>query len=322
VSNRKWLVAAGLLISAALLAVVLWRLDWPVFAAEMRRLHFAPLTVAMTLIAVSIALRSLRWNLAAGAPLRRVRAFWRATVIGLAFNHVYPLRAGELVRIFVLRHMAALPLGQATTSAVVDRLADVLLLGICALAVAGVHTGIPHAEKAAIGTLALACTALIVLIGFAKGDRVWRGRVARWSAKAPPYLAGRIERFYASAVATSALLVSPLGLIRIVALTVVAFLSDCAAMFCVMPLIAPLSVLVFLALGTSLPSGPGYIGVYQLASVLALGLFGIGESAAVAYSIVFQLCVIATVVPLAALAAVGHRDDIRSARSAFTRADP
>jgi uncharacterized protein (TIRG00374 family) len=322
--NRKWLLAAGCSVSAAFLAVILWRLDWPVFVSEIRRVHYAPLIVAMTLIALSIALRSLRWNLAAGAPLGTYWAFWRAAVIGLAFNHIYPLRAGEVIRIFMLRRMASLPLGQAATSALIDRLADVLLLGICALAVAAAHTGLPYAEKLAGGTLALACAALVVLIVFAKGDRIWRGWFTRWSANVPRYLRERLQRFYAGAVETSALVASPLRLARIMGITSVAYVLDCAAVFSAMkafgwevPLIAPITVLVFVALGTSLPSGPGYVGVYQLACVLALALFGIAESTAVAYSIVFQLCVLATVVPLAALAAAGHREELRSARRAL-----
>ena len=59
--------------------------------------------------------------------------------------------------------------------------------------------------------------------------------------------------------------------------------------------------------------------VVYAAATLALALFGIGESAAVAYSIVFQLCLLATVIPLAALAAASHRAEFRSARSALVR---
>jgi uncharacterized protein (TIRG00374 family) len=322
--NRKWVPAAGCAVSAAFLAVILWRLDWPVFVSEMRRVHYASLIVAMMLIALSVAVRSLRWNLAAGVPLSAYSAFWNAAVIGLAFNHIYPLRAGEVVRIFMLRQMASVPLGQAATSALIDRLADVLLLGICALAVAAAHTGLPYADKLAGGTLALACAALVALILFAKGDRIWRSWFNRWRTHVPPYLVERIQRFYAGAVGTSALFASPVNLARIVAITAVAFVLDCAAVFSAieafgweLPLIASVTVLVFLALATSLPSAPGYAGVYQIACVLALALFGIVESSAVAYSIVFQLCVLATVVPLAALAAAGHREELRSARSAL-----
>jgi glycosyltransferase 2 family protein len=308
------------------LAVVLWRLDWPVFAAEMRRVNLLPLVLAIAAIALSIALRALRWNVAAGVPLHAYGAFWNAAVIGLAFNHIYPLRAGEVARIFMLNQMAAVPLGRSATSALIDRLADVLLLGVSALLVTAAHAGIPYAGGLAAGTLALACAALVGLVIFGKGDRIWRRLFARWVAPLPERLRARLKGLYAAAVETSALIASPLQILRIAAITTAAFAFDCLAVYSALqafawnlPAIAAVTVFVFLALGTSLPSAPGFAGVYQVACVLALALFGIGESAAVAYSIVLQLCLLATVIPLAALAAASHRREFRSARSAVVR---
>jgi uncharacterized protein (TIRG00374 family) len=325
-SARKWLFVAGCCLSAAFLAAILWRLDWPVFVAEFRRLRYAWLALTVMLIIFGMALRALRWNLAAGAQLRAYPAFWNAAVIGLMLNQVYPLRAGEIVRIFALRQMAGIPLGRAATSALVDRLADALLLGICAVAVVAAHTGVPYAERLAAGALMVACAALAALIIFAKGDHIWRSWSSRWSAKISAGLQKRIGRFYAGAVETAALIASPLQLMRIVAITAAAFAIDFAIMFSAikafgwdLPLIAPVTVLVFLAVGTSLPSAPGYAGVYQIACVLALALFGINESPAVAYSIVVQVCVLATIASLAGLAAASHRDELRSVRSALAK---
>jgi uncharacterized protein (TIRG00374 family) len=247
-------------------------------------------------------------------------------VIGLAFNHIYPLRAGEVARIFMLNQMAAVPLGRAATSALIDRLADVLLLGVSALLGAAVHTGLPYAEGLAGGTLALACAAIVTIIILGKGDRLWRGWFGRWAARVPERFRSRLQALYVGAVETSSLLASPLQLIRIVAITACAFALDCAAVFCVLeafawelPLIASLTVLVFVALGTSLPSAPGFAGVYQVACVLALALFGISGSSAVAFSIVYQLSLLAIVIPLAALAVASHRNEFRSARGAAGR---
>ena len=39
----------------------------------------------------------------------------------------------------------------------------------------------------------------------------------------------------------------------------------------------------------NLPSAPGYIGIYQVACVLALTLYGIDQNLALAYSIVLHL---------------------------------
>lgn len=325
-SARKWLFVASCFLSAAFLAAILWRLDWPVFVAEFRRLQYEWLVLTVIFIVLGIALRSLRWNLATGIPLRAFPAYWNAAVIGLALNHVYPLRAGEIVRIILLRQMASVPLGQAATSALIDRLADALLLGACAVAVVATHTGLPYAEKLAAGTLVLACGALAALIIFAKGHHIWRGWFARWNIKVSLGMQERLKRFYAGVVETAVLIASPFKLTRIVAITVVAFASDFAVVFSAtkafgweLPLIAPVTVLVFLAVGTSLPSAPGYAGVYQIACIFALAFFGIGDSSAVAYSIVLQLCVLGTIAPLAGLAAFQHSDQMRSARSDFSK---
>lgn len=325
-SARKWLFAAGCCLSAAFLAAILWRLDWPVFIAEFRRLRFAWLAAAVGFIIAGMALRSLRWNLAAGLPLSAFPAFWNASVIGLMLNQVYPLRAGEVVRIFALRQMAAVPLGRAATSALIDRLADALLLGVCAIALVTAHTGVPYAERLAAGTLVLACAALAALIVLSKGDHIWRDWLTRWSKKVSPGMQERLKRFYAGALETATLISSPLQMARIVVITVIVFAFDFGVMFSTinsfgweLPMIAPITVLVFLAVGTSLPSAPGYAGVYQIACVLALALFGVSESPAVAFSIVLQLCVLATIVPLAGMAASSHRDDLRSVRSALAK---
>ncbi len=45
--------------------------------------------------------------------------------------------------------------------------------------------------------------------------------------------------------------------------------------------------------------------------MLAFALLDVGESPAVSYSIVVQICVPATIVPLAGLSACGHREEPR-----------
>jgi glycosyltransferase 2 family protein len=55
-----------------------------------------------------------------------------------------------------------------------------------------------------------------------------------------------------------------------------------------LPVQAAMTVGVFLAIGSLLPAAPGYVGIYQVACVLGLKWYGIGESAALAYSVVAQ----------------------------------
>ena len=47
-----------------------------------------------------------------------------------------------------------------------------------------------------------------------------------------------------------------------------------------------IAMTVVVAIAVSVPSAPGFIGALQLGCVLALAIFGISESQAIAYSIV------------------------------------
>jgi hypothetical protein len=61
-----------------------------------------------------------------------------------------------------------------------------------------------------------------------------------------------------------------------------------------LPISAPLLLWVALAAGTSLPSTPGYIGVYQIAAVWGLSIYNVPSHQAVAVAFVLQavlLCV-------------------------------
>lgn len=316
---RKWLLAAGLFVSAVILAAILWRLDWPAFLAELGRVRYSWLAVTLVIFVLGIALRAMRWNVAAGMPFAFFPAFWSSAVIGLMLNQIYPLRAGEVVRIYALSKLTRVSLGQAATSAFIDRLADVLFIGICAAVVVTTHTGLPFAEKFAAGTLILAVAALIAVIVFGKCDRIWRGWSGRWGKRMPAKLTIGINRFYAGAIETSRQIASPARLMGILLLTFTVFACDLAFYFTVirsfgweLPAIAPMTVLVFLAIGTALPAAPGYAGVYQIACVLALALFGISEPSALAYSVVLQICVLATVLCLAAWVFMKHHDELKA----------
>jgi uncharacterized protein (TIRG00374 family) len=319
-SGRKWIVL-GSVLSTVLLGVILWRLDWSVFSAELRHLSFAWLAAACALEVASIALRSLRWNVAAGAPLTAWGSFTRATAAGLLFNQIYPLRAGEILRLFLIGRLAQVSLGRAAASALADRLADMLLLGATALLVATAHSGLQHARELAAGAFLTSLAVVFSLLAFTRGNRLWRHLITRWTGRVSPPAQERVEGFYTEALATSALLGSPLRVACLLALTAAAFATDCAVVYCVieafgwaLPLMAAATVLVFLAVGTSLPSAPGYAGVFQAACVFALALFGVAESQAVAYAIVLQLSALAPTLALSAWTLARHAEQLKSLR--------
>jgi len=55
-----------------------------------------------------------------------------------------------------------------------------------------------------------------------------------------------------------------------------------------LPLVASWVVLAFLGLGVSLPSSPGFVGVIQAATVLALALFAVPRAEALSFSLLLH----------------------------------
>lgn len=62
-----------------------------------------------------------------------------------------------------------------------------------------------------------------------------------------------------------------------------------------MPLVGFVLVFALVALSTTLPSGPGYVGPFQYAFVVSLGAFAVSRETALAISVVAQLALLGSV---------------------------
>ncbi|HNQ63717.1 MAG TPA: lysylphosphatidylglycerol synthase domain-containing protein, partial [Syntrophorhabdaceae bacterium] len=89
-----------------------------------------------------------------------------------------------------------------------------------------------------------------------------------------------------------------------------------------LPFFAAITLAVFIEAGSSLPSAPGYIGIFQIACVLALKIYSVDESSAVAFSVVFQLLTFTLIFFQGILAAIQNSFGILSAMRVVSRKVP
>lgn len=326
--KKKVLVVVGLALSGGLLASVLWRMDWNVFVGELRYLRPEWLVAVFACFVGGVCLRALRWSVLLDSPPKAYRAFWEATSLGLAANQIYPFRVGEVIRILAIKRFLQVPLGSAVTGAVVDRLGDVGLLGISAAMLTLSYARFPHAEmvREALAVATASAVLAVLVLGRTSGRNALRALI-RWSARRSANLQERVENFYDDSLATLKGILRPSRLAAFVLVTLGVFVVDCVAFLCAanafgwdLPWLAMVTLWLFLGVGTSLPSAPAYAGVFQVACVLALGLFGMNESQAMAYSIVLQMLSFVAVLLMAGLSLVGHRGDVAVVRDALDRA--
>jgi uncharacterized protein (TIRG00374 family) len=302
--RRALLVGIG--VTAVLLAIVVARLDWREFSSAFRQVAGEWLLGSAVAFLGSVSIRALRWQIVAGLPLRSFAGVWYSDVIGYVGNAVYPGRAGELLRIAALHHIAEVQPGRAVASAFADRLGDVIALAVAAIAVATLTMDVP--ERVVAMAIALALTPLAAFVAFLAYGEFFSPVVAFATAWLPDRLMQRCRHWYSQSLEHARALRRARVLIAALALSGAALAFDYAIMWFAiramgwnLPFAAAVAASVLVALGSLLPAAPGYVGIYQVACVLALRPFGIDESPALAYSVVVQVTVLTTLAVLACI---------------------
>ncbi len=178
---------AQMAIAGGLLAGLLWRVDIGVVRDDLERATLWWLPLAFVANLASDWFRAIRWQ-QFFAPMKRLSVpfLFAVAVLGVACNLALPLRAGEFVRVQVLRKRTGLGVSSIVATLLSEKLMDIVAFS--SFIVLGV---LLFEEAHFLWPLALAYGALLIvgLVG------------ARW-------LAGRAER-------ESEALAQPEGLVRI-----------------------------------------------------------------------------------------------------------
>ena len=287
--------------SLALLAWLFSQLHWQSFLSTLQGLEVTLLPVVALCVVSNIAWRALRWNFVSTESLRLYPAFWQAASIGYLGNVLYPARAGEVLRMVALSYFSPIAGGHAMSSAVLDRMQDMMAFGFLLLLVIALHgeiiAGVDLRNSVMVLMfIALLCLGLIVhfaayfhrrLQGW-NSPHLWRQRLSHLLQQAFQGLQATRKNGLFSLTLLMSLMA--LGFDAFYKwLMLLAFGWD-------LPYFAGLLTVSFILLGNSLPSAPAYIGVYEAACVLALSFYGISSSDALAYALVIHLTEILVIV--------------------------
>lgn len=293
--GRLWSWMLAIPLAAFLLYYSLRGVDWKTVWSIIAGAHWEFLAAACLFVAFSFFLRSLRWRilLNAGENLP-VGAVFCATMAGYLGNAFLPARAGELVRTLVVSGRSSLTKTYVLTTALSERLMDVIALVLWAsIILLGVRSkpawmgGIARTMAVAAGLGAIAI-AVLPHAGGLCGNLIRR-------LPLPPALRGRLLHL-ADQVLLGMRAFHQVGrFLGFVALTIVIWICDtCGTMVAAHALGLTMSfsmamlLMTGLGLGSALPSTPGYVGIYQFVAVTVLVPLGIPKSAALAFILMMQ----------------------------------
>jgi hypothetical protein len=291
-SRRLGKILFGLAVSAALLVYFFWDVDLGVIAARLRETLWTYLALSVGLGFVSLWMRAVRWYYLF-PPGTQPSHLFRALLIGYMGNNLLPLRAGELVRIYVVTRRGQ-HFGTTFATVVVERVLDGLAVG---LIVAGLLLVVPlptNLRWPIFVFLLIDLVGILILVAIAATPGVCRGLIERlfrrigWlERRLLSLLDVMIEglRGLRAAGHTGPIVACSIGIWLFLALS---FWSALHAAHLDLPLAAAWTLLAFLGLGVSLPSSPGFVGVIQAATVLALALFAVPRTEALSFSLLLH----------------------------------
>lgn len=276
--RRIALTIIGLLISLVAIYLVLRSVDVRQTLDTLARAQAVPVLAALPLIAAGIALRSVRWQrLLARDAFVPVLRIVPVLLIGYLGNAVLPARLGEPIRAYVLARREGLSSAQVFGTALLERIVDLATLAVMAFVVA-LTLHVPAWVVQLMGIAALGGGGVVIFlawVGLEPPVAALR-RVIGGDTGLRKGLVAALERFARGMGGQAQRL--PIG--QAVALSVPIWLIDGTICWLVaqslglgLALSAALLVTGVGALGTSVPSAPGYIGTYELAvSATARGL--------------------------------------------------
>lgn len=284
-----------LVLSIACLAWALHGVSWTELWEEVRELNWRWVAIGVVADVLVYFIQGWRWSLLL-MPVTPVSPWSSvgAIYVGLFANEVLPLRAGELIRCFLMARWSRIPMSVTLASALIERIFDgMLLIGGLFISLRYMrHFPLSVGQSRVIGIittgsvflaiLILVCAALLAVAMYWREqtlDALLDARMFSWAHVfiKDLHLIGHSRFLYFSAAVSV-----PYLLIQIVPIYAVMQ----AYGFDGVTWAQAGSLMVLLRLGSVVPQAPGNVGLFQVLSTLGLTLFGVPRAMARRFTLI------------------------------------
>ena len=290
--------ALGIAISVFAIYVLLHSVDMGAAFNVLRTASPAWIALMLVTTTIDVASRGARWRalLAPVAPLpyRRVLGY---TYIGYLANNVLPARLGELYRSHALGEGEAVSRTTVLGTVVVERVVDtVMVVAIAAGAVLILGASGVMGTAVLLGVAFVAVLIVVLGLGIAAHRLPGASQLTEIIARRPRLLelGRRLREGLAVAGRPGTLIAAILFSALAWAASTATFLGAGEAVDVHLSLAQAALLTSGVALVTIVPSGPGYLGTFELTVVGIAGSFGIARDSAFAMGLLVHVMILAT----------------------------
>ncbi len=305
----RWKAWIGILVSAVFLYLSVRKVDLNEMKTALDQANYLLVLPSAILLISSFWVRAYRWQILL-APVKWIptKILFAATMIGFMANNVLPARLGEFIRADAIGRLSSVNRSSAFATIVIERLFDGMILVLflaSTLALPTFPDWIRHGGTAAMGLYLVLILFLYLLHIRTDSSLAWIKFILR---PLPVRISDKIINLFESFASGLHVLSQGRRMLSTSAYTLILWLFNVASVQCIveafhlsLPAYAPFTIIAIIALGVTLPSSPGFVGVFQAACILALSLFGIPQSTALSFSIVLH---VAGYIPITAIGLV------------------
>lgn len=290
---------AGLVISVGLLGFLFYKIDLKELTAALKGANYWWLIPNIILIMVTMFFRAYRWKHMV-APIRPVSfdRLFSVTMIGFMANNLLPFRLGEFVRAYSLSSKEQVSKSASLATIFVERIVFDLLALLAIFGIVLIFSPLTVFRELKIGAVVTIITGLLGLLLTvylsSRGERDSR-IVKRLLSLFPRRLRPTIESTVAKFATGMQFMRDWRRVVWVTYHTFMIWIIMGISNYFVLlafglplPLSASFVILVVVSILITVPSSPGFVGVYHYGTVISLELYAVDRPAAVSCALVMH----------------------------------
>ncbi len=285
----------GIIVSGVFMYFSIQGVKFEKIIAEFENVKYMFLIPAIILFLSLSVLRSIRWGVIL-SPIKKInqKSLFPINCVGTMAIILIPMRIGELLRPYLVSVKKQVPLSSALATVLVERVLDLFtMLGILILVI--FSSTFPVWIVRSGYSIMIVFVVLLFFIYFLPfKTEATRKLLSPLLCRFPQKFQKKIEKSFGTFVDGFKIIATPKRLIFTIFLSILIWGCSGLAvysLFCFhnfqIPLISSFVVLIIVVLGISLPVAPGLLGNFQLSCIVALSIFGLSKSNALAFSMVY-----------------------------------
>lgn len=284
----------GFVISAFFIYLALPGLHLSEVAASLRTANYWWIIPGVVVYFLGLWARSWRWyyTLRHLKPIPLTRLY-PLICIGYFGNNIYPFRAGEVIRSYVLKQQEDVPISSSLATVFIERVFDGLVMLLFVFLALPFAPTLPATYRNLVILLTVLLLGATLVFVWMATQPVFMARVYGWVSNhlLPGMIRPRVDVVYERFMVGLHSLSSRYDVLMIFGTSVVIWLMETVKYWFVMHAFDfSVSFLVLMLmnglvnLATTLPSAPGYIGTFDTPGIETLAAFGVERNLAAGYT--------------------------------------